>query len=88
MTTTACRQVGRLATSTAAAIAAPQLMPHSMPSSFARRRAISKASSSLTWITSSMIVKVQHAGNEAGAEALDLVPARLQLVEPAYDLSG
>ena len=55
-------------------------MPHSMPSSRASRRAISKASSSLTWITSSMMSRFSTLGNEAGAEALDLVPARLQLL--------
>ena len=62
----ACRRSrARAATWIAPNAAAPQQMPHSIPSSRASRRAISKASSSRTLITSSMIVDVEHVRDEA-----------------------
>ena len=54
-----------------------QEIPQSMPSSFARRRAISNDSSSLTRITSSMTSVFNTSGMNP-AEPLDAVLARLQ----------
>ena len=54
----------RRATSTAAQIAAPDEMPTSSPSSFAERRAIAKASSFFTWMTSSLILVLRMSGTK------------------------
>ena len=51
-----------LATFTAAATAAPQLIPHNIPSSFASRRAISNDSSSVTCTTSSITFTFSTSG--------------------------
>jgi len=69
---------GRLATWMAAQAAAPQLMPHIRPSFFAKLRAVSMASSSPTWMTSSMISTFRTSGMKACADPLDRVPSRLQ----------
>ena len=55
-------------------------MPHIKPSCLASCRAVSMASSSghLDHLVDD--VDVQHVGNEAGADALDRVPAGLELL--------
>ena len=58
--------------------AAPQEMPDRMPSSRARRRAKSIASSLVTCSISSTSDRSRIVGNEAGADALDLVRPGLQ----------
>jgi hypothetical protein len=69
-----------LAKRTATAAAAPQEMPTRMPSSVARRRAISTASSLSTCSTRSTTDEVERVGDEARADALDLVRAGLQFL--------
>ena len=70
------RDSGRAAYLRAAAMAAPQLMPEMIPSSFARRGAISNDSSSVTGHDFIDELHVEDVGNEAGAQALDAVLAR------------
>jgi hypothetical protein len=62
------------------------MMPTSMPSSRAARRAMSLASAASTWITPSRM-GVEVGGDEAGADALDRVRAGLA-AEMTGDSSG
>ena len=77
VTITLPRFSGRAATRAAAATLAPVLMPPRMPSSPARRRAQAKASSLVTVSTPLKQAGVEILRDEAGADALDLVRARL-----------
>jgi len=64
---------GRLPTSSAAAIAAPEEMPPGMPSLRASSRAVSSAVALLTLTISSITERVEDVWNEPRADALDLV---------------